>query len=227
MPIATPEVYAEMIDKAKAGPLRLPRHQRQLLADPERRPAGLHRGRLRRHRPGVHRRRRVRLRPHGQEHGLRQRRARGVRARGGEELPGHHRPAHRPLSEAEARRLRPPAARDLRRAGQERREPALPVPHVGRLRRAGRGEPGHRRRAAGADQRGQDHLGDRGRRRRRRGGRRHQRDQRQALHHRRGRSAHDRGARHRREGPLHHRPHLRQRARGLQARARSSCVPRC
>ena len=37
MPIATPEVYAEMLDRAKAGSLRLPGHQRLVVADPQRR----------------------------------------------------------------------------------------------------------------------------------------------------------------------------------------------
>ncbi len=58
---------------------------------------------------------------------------------------------------------------------------------------------------------------DRGRRGRWRRGRRRRRDQRQALHHRRGRPAHHRGARPGREGPLHHRADLRQRARRVQA----------
>ncbi len=68
----------------------------------------------------------------------------------------------------------------------------------------------------------QDRPGDRGRRRRRRGGRRRERDQRQALHHRRGRPGHGRGARPRREGPLHGGADLRQRARRLQAGQRQA-----
>ena len=111
-----------------------------------------------------------------------------------------------------------PLLAHLHRAGQERRAAAVPVAHVGRLRGAGGGEPVHRRRAAGADLGREHHPGDRGRRGRRRGGRRQPRDQREALHHRRRRAADRRGARHRREGPLHHRADLRQRARGLQAR---------
>ena len=43
-------------------------------------------------------------------------RVRGVRARGGQELPGQHRPPHRPLPREQARRVRPPAALDLRGA---------------------------------------------------------------------------------------------------------------
>ena len=40
MPIATPEVYAEMLDAAEGRSLRLPGHQRDLVADPARRPRG-------------------------------------------------------------------------------------------------------------------------------------------------------------------------------------------
>ena len=64
--------------------------------------------------------------------------------------------------------------------------------------------------------------GDRGRRRRRRGGRRRRRDRREALLHRRGRPGHGRRARPGREGPLHGRPDLRQRARRLQAGQRQA-----
>ena len=39
MPIATPEKYAEMLDAAKAGRVRVPGDQRVVLADPQRRPA--------------------------------------------------------------------------------------------------------------------------------------------------------------------------------------------
>ena len=45
MPIATPEKYAEMLDAAKAGRLRVPGDQRVLVADPERRAEGLRRRR--------------------------------------------------------------------------------------------------------------------------------------------------------------------------------------
>ena len=142
MPIATPEVYAEMLDTAKAGRLRLPGHQRHVVADHQRRPAGLHRGRHRRHHPGLHRRRRVRLRPDGQGHGHRRGRPRRVRARGRQELPDHRRAAHRPLPEGQARRLRPAAAS---RSPTERVKAggtaAVPVAHVGRLRGAARREP--------------------------------------------------------------------------------------
>lgn len=68
MPIASPEVYAEMIDRAKAGAFRLPGDQRDVLADPQRGPAGIRRGRQRRHRADLHRWRGVRVRPDDQEH---------------------------------------------------------------------------------------------------------------------------------------------------------------
>ena len=63
MPIATPEVYAEMLDRAKAGAFAYPAINVHVLADAERRAARLRRGRQRRHHPGLHRRRRVPLRP--------------------------------------------------------------------------------------------------------------------------------------------------------------------
>ena len=62
MPIASPEVYAEMLDRAKAGAVRVPRDQRDLLADAERGAAGLRRRGERRHHPGLHRWRRVPVR---------------------------------------------------------------------------------------------------------------------------------------------------------------------
>ena len=62
---------------------------------------------------------------------------------------------------------------------------AVPVAHVGRLGGAARGEPRDRQGPARQVRRGQDHHGARDRRRRRRGGRRRRRDQREAvLHHR-------------------------------------------
>ena len=222
MPIATPEVYAEMLDAAKAERVRVPGDQRVVVADAQRRAAGLRRGRLRRHHPGLDRRRRVPLRPRDQEHGHRLGRVRGVRRRGGQELPGQRRAAHRPLPEGQARRLRPPAAGHLRRAGRARRGAAVPVAHVGRLRRAARGEPPDRPGAARQVRRGAHHPRGRDRCRRRRGGRRRGAIDEQALHHPRGRAGHRRGARPRREGPLHDRADLRQRARRLQARQRQA-----
>ena len=149
MPIATPEVYAAMLDAAKEKAFAYPGHQRVVVADPERRPPGVRRRRLRRDHPGLHRRRGVPLRPVRQEHGDRLGRVRRVRRRGRQELPRQHRAAHRPLPQGQARRLRPAAARHLRRAGGPRRGPAVPVAHVGRLRRTPRREPADRRGAAG------------------------------------------------------------------------------
>ena len=68
----------------------------------------------------------------------------------------------------------------------------------------------------------QRHPRDRGRRRRRRGGRRRPRDQREALLDARGRDRHGQGARPRRERPLPDGAHLRQRARRLQAGQRQA-----
>ena len=154
------------------GQLRLPGHQRVVLADAERRAPGVRRRRLRRHRPGLHRWRGVPVRAHRQEHGDRLGRVRGVRPRGGQELLRQHRAAHRPLPQGQARRLRPAAARPLRRAGGARRAAAVPVAHVGRLGGPARREPPDRRGAARDLPQGQHHPRDRGRCRRRRGGRR-------------------------------------------------------
>ena len=71
MPIANPEVYAEMLDRAKAGGLRLSRDQRHLVGDAERRAAGVRRGGERRHPAGVLGRRGVLLRRDGEGHGRR------------------------------------------------------------------------------------------------------------------------------------------------------------
>ena len=60
----------------QGGRLRVPGDQRHLVADAQRRPAGLRRGGQRRHRPGLHRRRRVPVRPDRQGHGHRFGRAR-------------------------------------------------------------------------------------------------------------------------------------------------------
>ena len=128
--------------------LRLPGHQRDVVADAERRHPRLRRGRERRHRAGVDRRGRVPVGPGREGHGDRRGRARRLRPRGREEVPGEHRAAHRPLPEGQARRLRPPAAGDQQRARGARREPALPVAHVGRLGRPAGREPAHRPRAA-------------------------------------------------------------------------------
>ena len=222
MPIATPDKYAEMLDAAKSQVVRVPRHQRLVLADAQRRARRVRRGRQRRDHPGLDRRCGVPLRPDDQEHGDRIGRVRDVRPRGGQELPRQHRAAHRPLPQGQARRLRPAAARDLHRAGQERPAPALPVAHVGRVRRTPRREPADRPGAAQEGGRGEHRARGRDRCRRRRGGRRRGRRGRAALQHHRGRHRHRRGARRRRERSLHDRADLRQRARRLQAGQRQA-----
>ena len=72
-------------------------------------------------------------------------------------------------------------------------------------------------RTAGADQGGEHHPGDRGRRRRRRGGRGRRGDQREALHLARGLHRHPGRAGPAGEQLLHRRRDVRQRARRLQA----------
>ena len=134
MPIATPEVYAQMLDRAKAEGFAYPAINVTSSQTLNAALHGLRRRRQRRDHPGLHRRRRVRLRHRGQGHGHRRGRARRVRARGRREVPGQRRAAHRPLPQGQAGRLRAPAARDLRGAGRARRQPAVPVAHVGRLR---------------------------------------------------------------------------------------------
>ena len=148
MPIATPEVYADMLDRAKAGSFAYPAINVSSSQTLNAAIRGLRRGRQRRHRPGLDRRRRVPLRPDRQEHGERLAGARRVRARGRQELPRQHRAAHRPLPQGQARRLRPAAARRVDRAGQGRRHAVVPVAHVGRLGGAARGEPRDRPGAA-------------------------------------------------------------------------------
>ena len=118
--------------------------------------------------------------------------------------------------------LRAAAARDQPGAGRRGRRAAVPVAHVGRLGRRASGEPRHRPRAARRVRQGEDRAGGRDRRRRRRGGRRRRRDQREALLHDRGRAATAEALGTGREGPLHARRHVRQRARRLQARQREA-----
>ena len=111
MPIATPEVYADMLDRAKAGSFAYPAINVSSSQTLNAALRGLRRGRQRRHHPGLHRRRGVPLRPDRQGHGHRLAGPRRLRARGGQELPRQHRAAHRPLPQGQARRLRPAAAR--------------------------------------------------------------------------------------------------------------------
>ena len=141
MPIATPEVYAEMLDRAKEHTYRVPGDQLHLVGDHQRRPQGLRRRRQRRHHPVLDRRRGVRLRSRDQGDGDRCGGARRVRAHRRREVPDHRRAAHRPLPEGQARHLRPAAAGDLAEAGRRRGQPAVPVAHVGRLGGADRREP--------------------------------------------------------------------------------------
>ena len=151
MPIATPEVYAEMLDRAKAGAFAYPAIN---VSSSQTLNAAL-RGFAEAGSDGI-----VQVSTGGaeylsgsdrQEHGHRCGRARRLRARGRQELPGQHRAAHRPLPEGQAGRLRPAAAGDLHRAGRPRRGPAVPVAHVGRLGGAAGREPGDRQGPAGQD----------------------------------------------------------------------------
>ncbi|CAA9349606.1 MAG: Fructose-bisphosphate aldolase class II, partial [uncultured Frankineae bacterium] len=206
----------------EGGTLRLPGDQRHELADADSGPAGLRRGAVRRHRPGLHRRRGVPVRQHGQGHGARRRGPRGVRPPRRQGLRRDHRAAHRPLPQGQARRLHAPAHRDQPGAGGRRSRAAVPVPHVGRVGGRARGEPVDRPGAARAVREGPHRHGARDRRRRRRGGRRRERHQREALHDTRGRPAHRRAHRHGGQGPLHAGGDVRQRARRLQARQRQA-----
>ena len=151
-----------------------------------------------------------------------------VRARGRGQVPGPCRPAHRPLPEGQARRLHAPAGRDLRRSGWQRGQEPLFQSHMW----DGSAVPltenlADRRRTAGAVRGRPDHHGDGDRRGRRRGGRRRRRDQREAVQHAGGRAGHRRGARARRARPVHPGRDVRQRARRLQAGARASCARPC
>ena len=172
----------------QGGRVRLPGHQRHLVPDPRRRPPGLRRGRLRRHHPGLDRRRRVRLRPDRQGHGHRRRRARRVRARGRQELPDQRSrctPTTAPRTSSTASSVRcSPSRPSASKRGQHplfqsHMWDGSAVPLEENLEIAEELLDAHQGR--------QHHPRDRDRRRRRRGGRRRRRDQRQALHHRRGR----------------------------------------
>ena len=183
MPIATPEVYAEMLGRAKEHSFAFPaincvgsetvNAALKGFAD-----AGSD-GIIQFSTGGAE----FALRPRRQGHGDRRGRAGRVRPHRRRQVPDHRRAAHRPLSEGQAGQLRPAAAGHLAEAGRRGPEPAVPVAHVGRVGGADRREPGHRPRAAQGGRGRQDHPRDRDRRRRRRGGRRRPRDQRQALHH--------------------------------------------
>ena len=156
MPIATPEVYAEMLDRAKAGAFAYPAinvtSSQTLNAALQR----LRRGRQRRHHPGLDRRRGVPLRPDGQGHGDR-RRSRSPRSP--HEVAKNYpvnialHTDHCPKDKLDGF-VRPLLAH-LRRSGSTRGEDAaVPVAHVGRLGRAAGGEPADRRGAARQVRRG-------------------------------------------------------------------------
>ena len=223
MPIATPEVYADMLDRAKAGSFAYPAIN---ITSSQTVTAAI-RGFAEAGSDGI-----IQVSTGGAEYASgstikdmvdRLAGPRGLRARGGQELPGQHRAAHRPLPQGQARRLRAPAPRGVGRAGQ--------VHAACRSSRAtcGTARPCRSTRTSQIAEEllalakaAQHHPRGRDRRRRRRGGRCRQRDQRAALHDARGRPE-DRGrARPRRERPLHGRPHLRQRARRLQAGQRQA-----
>ena len=116
--------------------LRLPGDQRHVVPDAQRGPARLRRGGERRHRPGLHGRRGVPVRLDRQGHGPRRAGPRGVRAPCRQGVRRHHRAAHRPLPEEQARRLHAPADRAVAGARRCRARAAVPVAHVGRLGRA-------------------------------------------------------------------------------------------
>ena len=219
MPIATPEVYAEMLDRAKAGKFAYPAinctsSQTIVAAHPR-----LRRGRDRRHRPVLVGRRRVRLGPGREGHGRRRRRARRVRALDRARrttstsrctpttarrtsCAGYMRAAHRRSRRSASPRACEPLFQSHMWDGS-----AVPLKeNLDIAERAARRVPP-----------GEHHHGDRDRRRRRRGGRRRGHARRQAVLDRRGRARHRRSPRPRRARPLHGRRDLRQRARRLQA----------
>ena len=151
MPIATPEVYAEMLGRAKEHSFAFPAINCTSSETINAAHEGIRRRGQRRHHPVLDRWRRVRVRPGSEGHGRRRGRAGRVRARRRGQVPDHRRAAHRPLPEGQARHLRAPAAGDL---GQKRvaegQQPAVPVAHVGRLGGADRREPRDRQGTAEA-----------------------------------------------------------------------------
>ena len=144
MPIATPEVYAEMIDAAKKGSFAYPAIN---VSSSQTLNAALQ-GFAEAGSDGI-----IQVstggastpRSDGQEPGDRCGRPRHLRLRGRQELLDQHRATHRPLPEEQAGRLCTAAARPVHRPSEERRPADLPVPHVGRVSGARGGEPCHRR----------------------------------------------------------------------------------
>ena len=153
MPIATPDVYAEMIDRAKAGAFAYPAinvtSSQTLNAALQGFAEAGSDGILQISTGGAE----YLSGPHDQEHGARCRGAGGVRPPRREGVPDQRRAAHRPLPQGQARRLPAAAGRDLAGARRGRARAAVPVAHVGRLRGRARGEPPDRRRAARVDAR--------------------------------------------------------------------------
>ncbi len=195
MPIASPEVYAEMLDRAKAGAFAYPAIN---VSSSQTLNAAL-RGFAEAGSDGI-----VQVSTGGAEYlsgPTIKNMVTGAVAlatyalRGRQELPGQHRAAHRPLPEGQARRLRPPAARDLEGPGRPWRGAAVPVAHVGRLGGRLDREPRDRQGTAGRGGRRAHRAGDRGRCRRRRGRRRRGCPGREAVLHGRRRSGHGRRAR--------------------------------
>ena len=183
--------------RAKERALRLPRHQRLLLADPERRAAGFAEAES----DGI-----IQVSTGGAEY-LSGPTVKNMvagsfafaayAARGRQELPGERRAAHRPLPQGQARRLRPAADRRSRGAGRRTARTPLFQSHMW----DGSAVPLDENLQIAEElleqcAAAQDHPRDRGRRRRRRGGRRRRRDQREAVHHPRGRARDRGGARH-------------------------------
>ena len=222
MPIATPEIYAEMLGRAKENSYAFPAIN---CTSSESINAAI-KGFADAGSDGI-----IQFSTGGAEfgsglghqgHGGRRDSTGRIRAHHRGQIPDPRRAAHRPLPQGQARHLCPAAAGDLGGTGRGGQEPAVPVAHVGRLGGADRREPGNRAGTAEARRGRQDHPGDRDRRGRRRRGRRRARDQRQALHHPRGLREDDRRAGPRRARSLPAGRDIRQRARRLQARQRQA-----
>ncbi len=185
MPIATPEVYAEMLARAKEHSFAFPGDQLRRLGD---RSTPRIKGFADAGSDGI-----IQFSTGGAEFGSGlgvkdmvdrrggARRVRARRRRASTRSPSRCTPTTAPRTSST------PTCGRCWRSPQKRvadgRQPAVPVAHVGRLGGADRREPDDRQGTAEAGGRRQDHPRDRDRRRRRRGGRRRGRDQREALHH--------------------------------------------
>ena len=225
MPIATPEVYAEMLDRAKAGAFAYPAINVTSSQTLNAALRGFAEAEQRRHRAGLHRRRGVPLRHDGQGHGARRAGARRVRPPRGQGVRRQHRAAHRPLPEGQARRLHAPADRDQRRSAWRAAASRCSSRTCGTARRSSS------RRTCRSPQRAARRSAPRRRsswrsRSASSAARRTASPTRstRSSTRRPGRAAHRRGARHRREGPLHAGGDVRQRARRLQAGQREAAA---